>query len=196
MVKAIWMLVAIPALGGCDVGPATTPAKGTTAQEAPATPWTYSSSTDEMRGTKSTTASVKSTDSFKGPIAWVAQPTELAIRQSGRSQDVIVRNDNLPFNCFSIADTYMSVKFDDGTVAKYRCTEESSGQIGVAFLRPESKFIAKLKSAKHLIIEAEVLVGGEQQMHFDVVGLKWEDPPSSRKARAKQSAASEGEGLQ
>jgi hypothetical protein len=76
--------------------------------------------------------------------------------------------------CHSFSDGHVSVKFDDQPIKRYGCDGASDGSSDIAFLSNETGFLANLKKAKKVIIEAEFYQQGRQQFVFDTAGLKWE----------------------
>ena len=65
------------------------------------------------------------------------------------------------------------MKFDDGQVEQHSASRPSSGRSDLIFLHPYGKIVPKLRRAKHLMIEAELIPQGKQQMDFEVAELEW-----------------------
>ena len=71
-------------------------------------------------------------------------------------------------------DDTLSIKFDDGPIREWSCAEADGGSSGIVFINNAGAFLAQLKKAKKVIIEAQMYEAGRQQMTFEVTGLKWE----------------------
>jgi len=136
--------------------------------------WEYSESKDEMRGTTTKTASVTSDNSVDLDFPYGEVHGQLWIRR--RPEDGL----NVAFEvekgqvlCHSYSDDYISMKFDDGPIQRFRCTGSSDGSTETAFVVDESRALAALKRAKRTIVEAEFFQQGRQQFVFDTAGLNW-----------------------
>jgi hypothetical protein len=137
--------------------------------------WTYSDSKDEMRGTTTRYASVDSENKleFNFPYNGGATAT-LGLRQTPKSGlDIYVEVTKGQFLCHSFMNTHVSVKFDNGPIQRFSCTDTSDGRSTMIFIRSEGRFLAALRHAKKTVIEAEFYQAGEQQMIFDTAGLNW-----------------------
>ena len=137
--------------------------------------WDYSQSKDEMRGTTARFASVDSDNVVDLQFPYGETHGQLWIRQ--RPEDGL----NVAFEvekgqvlCHSYSDDYISMKFDDGPIQKFRCTGSSDGSTETAFITDERRALAALKHSKRTVVEAEFFQQGRQQFVFDTAGLKWE----------------------
>lgn len=153
---------------------ATSDANDASSETAPASKWEYSESKDAMRGTTTKTASLDSENVVDLQFPYGEVHGELWIRR--RPQDGL----NVAFQvekgqvlCSGFSDSYISMKFDDGPVQKFRCTDSSDGSSETAFISDESRALAGLKHAKRTIVEAEFFQQGRQQFVFDTSGLDW-----------------------
>jgi hypothetical protein len=148
----------------------------TAATEAePVSKWDYSESKDEMRGTTAKLASLRSENVVDLDFPYGEVHGRLWIRR--RPEDGL----NIAFEvekgqvlCHSFTDDYISMKFDDGPIQKFRCTGSSDGSTETAFIIDEPRALAALKRAKRTIVEAEFFQKGRQQFVFETAGLKWE----------------------
>ena len=61
-----------------------------------------------------------------------------------------------------------------GPIERYGCVTASDGRSNEIFITPEARFLAKLRSASKVVVEAEFYEEGDQQLNFSVKGLKWE----------------------
>jgi hypothetical protein len=155
-------------------GPAAAGGADATMASEPASKWDYSESKDEMRGTTSKTASVTSENTVDLQFPYGDVRGQIWIRR--RPEDGL----NVAFAvekgqvlCHSYSDDYVSMKFDDGPIQKFRCTGSSDGSTETAFIEDEGRALAGLKRAKRTIVEAEFFQQGRQQFVFDTAGLNW-----------------------
>ena len=165
-------------LCGCSA-----PAPSTASQSGPIAPppasWAYTDNKDAMRGSTTHIAVLKSSNTFADENRYrPAIPVELVIHTLGKRHQISIENSNLQFTCHGMGETYVQVKFDDGPVHGYRCAEASTSTYGIAFVSNEPRFIAALRKAKHLTIEADVFQRGAVQMNWDVPPLWASGPPA------------------
>jgi hypothetical protein len=145
---------------------------------APTTPvvtslWSYTTSEDKMRNATTQHASITSINALNFEFPYNGgSTTDLTLRKSPKfGNDAIITISKGQFSCAS--DCTISVKFDNGKIEKYSATEPSDGTSNMLFITPYSKFVTKLKKAKHLVVEAEFYNEGVQQIEFEVSGLTW-----------------------
>lgn len=144
------------------------------APAAPASKWSYDEQTDEMRGTVTKTARVTSSNEVNLNFPYGTVSGHLDVRKRPTDGlNIIFSVDNGQILCHSFSDGHVSVKFDDQPIKNYGCDGASDGSSDVAFIRNESGFLANLKKAKKVIIEAEFYQMGRQQFIFDTAGLEW-----------------------
>lgn len=142
--------------------------------------WSYDTDKDEMRGTTSYFASVRSDDTINLGFPYEPDTAELILRkQPSDGQSVILRAPG-QFICHSYRDDTVAVKFDNGPIQQFECGEPADATTGVLFIRGSGRFIEKAKSSKRVIIEVPMYQAGRQQITFDVEGLEW--PPKSETA--------------
>jgi len=151
------------------------PVAGDTSQQAAASKWEYSESRDEMRGTTAKFASITSENVVDLEFPYGEVNGQIWIRR--RPEDGL----NLAFEvdkgqvlCHSFSDDYVSMKFDDGPIQKFRCTGSSDGSSETAFIIDDQRALTALKRAKRTIVEAEFYQHGRQQFVFETGGLKWQ----------------------
>ena len=137
--------------------------------------WEYSESRDQMRGSTTKFASVGSENSIDLDFPYGEVKGQIWVRR--RPEDGL----NVAFEvekgqvlCHSYSDDYVSMKFDDGPIQKFRCTGSSDGSSKTAFIIDEKRALAALKRAKRTIVEAEFYQRGRQQFVFETAGLKWQ----------------------
>ena len=67
----------------------------------------------------------------------------------------------------------VKIKFDNGRATAYDCDPGIDGKMDMLYIHSANNLIRKLSRTKKLVIEAEFLNEGPQQMYFNVDGLKW-----------------------
>jgi invasion protein IalB len=138
----------------------------------PASPWTYNETKDEMRGTTTKFAQTLSNETFPNSIGvGDEQNTVLEVQKQPKGYDVDINNPNLQFTCGSLVTKQVTVKFDDGPIEHYDCTGSVGDKFGLAYLTTGDRFVSKLRTAKRVMIEAEVFQRGDVQMSFNVGGF-------------------------
>lgn len=140
----------------------------------PVSKWVYSNSQDQMRGTSSQLASVRSENEVDLDFPYGEVRGQIWIRK--RPEDglnIAFEVDKGQVLCHSFSGGYVSLKFDDGPIQKFSCTGSSDGSSETAFLEGEQRALAALKKAKRTIVEAEFYQQGRQQFVFETAGLKW-----------------------
>lgn len=150
--------------------------KQSEAASPPASPsnWTYSEDRDEMRGTSSRFASVTSENSVDLDFPYGVVSGRIWIRQRPEDGlDVAFQVDKGQVLCSTFRNSYVSIKFDDGPIQRFRCTDASDGSSETAFLTDARRALAGLRNARRVIVEAEFFQQGRQQFVFATAGLNW-----------------------
>jgi len=145
-----------------------------TVQSEPTSKWDYSETKDEMRGTTAKLASLQSENTVDLDFPYGEVHGQLWIRR--RPEDglnVAFEVDKGQVLCHSFTDDYISMKFDNGPIQRFRCTGSSDGSTETAFIVDEPRALAALKRAKRTIVEAEFFQKRRQQFVFETAGLKW-----------------------
>lgn len=94
-------------------------------------------------------------------------------KRGGKGLDAAFEVEKGQVLCHSFGDSVVSIKFDEGPIQKFRCTDASDGSNNVAFLLPAGRFLSEVKRSKRAIVEAEFFQQGRQQFTFDTAGLNW-----------------------
>lgn len=142
------------------------------APAAPTSSWTYNEDKDQMRGTTVKYAQVQSSEKFPNSIGvGDEQSTVLEVQNQAKGYDVDIINPNLQFTCSTLVTKQLAVKFDDGPIEHYNCTGSVGDKFGLAFLTKGDGFVSKLRTAKRVMVEAEVFQRGNVQMSFNVAGF-------------------------
>ncbi len=135
--------------------------------------WTYSEKEDEMRGSVSRFARLGASEPISLDFPYGESTPELVIRQDPKYGFDIYITANGQFLCRSYDNDTVSVKFDDGEIEQWACGDAESGSSDILFIINAESFLAKLRKAKRIIVEADMYQAGRQQMAFDVKSLKW-----------------------
>jgi hypothetical protein len=157
-----------------SAAPQADPSPASEEPSEPASNWGYSDDKDEMRGTTTRYASLTSTNDVSFGFPYAGGKATLVLRQQREDGLRVILHVEGQFLCSSFRDDSVAVKFDDDPIEHFRCLEPSDGSTGVIFIRSEARFVAKLKKARAVVIEAEFFQEGRRQMQFDVAGLKWD----------------------
>jgi hypothetical protein len=146
-----------------------------TGEGAPASKWTYSQDKDAMRGTTTRYASLDSDNSAEFDFPYQGGSTAtLQVRQ--RPEDglrILLSVTKGQFLCNSFTNTTVSVKFDNGPVKKFGCSDTAAGNTDVIFIENPSTFLKALRASKSAMIEPQFFQAGGRQFTFDTSGLEW-----------------------
>ncbi|RYZ77564.1 MAG: zinc ribbon domain-containing protein [Proteobacteria bacterium] len=135
--------------------------------------WEYSSFKDEMTGKTTTTARIDSINEVEFEFPYQgAQRMTLTLRKKG-SADVLLQIKKGQFVCAEYDNCYVSVRFDEGSPERFPVTEASDHSTDTRFIENSSRFIAKVKKAKLVRIEATFYQEGSRVFTFDVGGIQW-----------------------
>jgi hypothetical protein len=136
--------------------------------------WRYSEQQDAMRKSKTRLATVQSENilDFDFPYSGGSRGTLYVQEKQGKLSIVIVM-DKGQFTCTGFGDETVAVKFDDGPIRRFSCTGSADGRANVLFISPASRFLATLKKAQNVIVEAQFYQEGKRQLSFATADLKW-----------------------
>lgn len=141
-----------------------------------ASEWSYSTEKDEMRGGETRYAQVEATNTINLDFPYGEQRGRILVRQSPKfGFDILVGVPSGQIMCNSYSNSHISVKFDDGPIRRYGCTDASDGSNSMIFVQGAKGFLANLKVSKKVVVEAEFFQNGLQQMTFNTANLKWEN---------------------
>ena len=137
--------------------------------------WIYSETNDAMRNATLKFARLNGENELDFSFPYGSgNSTQLVVQQ--RPEDglsVFLEIEKGQFLCRSFGDSAISVKFDEGRVERFRCTDTSDGSSNIAFILPANQFLNKLRRSKKLVIEAEFFREGNRQIIFNTDGLNW-----------------------
>ncbi|MFA6219656.1 MAG: hypothetical protein WC692_07730 [Erythrobacter sp.] len=147
------------------------------AVDAPAKPkskWHYDESKDEMRNSSRKFAELESENSIGLAFPYGDQKGYLTVRSDPQyGLDVMFSVRSGQILCHGFGDSYLNVKFDDGPIRRFNCSDASDGSSEVAFIRDASTFLAALKKADRTVVEAEFYQNGRVQYIFESQNLEW-----------------------
>lgn len=156
--------------------PVVTPAAPPPPPAPPPVPsrWAYRSSDDKMRGAVSDFAINDSLNEVNIGSPYGVVSLRMTLRKGAKfGNDVILGLSEGQLQCGIMSGCAITVKFDDAKVRRFTADESSSPMNSIIFLRDVAGFVAKLKTAKHAIIEVDTFTSGSEQFEFDVAGLDW-----------------------
>lgn len=138
--------------------------------------WTYSQTVDQMRGTITRLAMVDSDNEleFDFPYSGGSTGTFMLRQRPSDGLQIMLIVSKGQFTCDAFEDSHVSVKFDDGPVARYACAQSSDGSSNCIFIEGAERFVRHLRSAHKVLIEAEFYEEGPQQLVFETSGLTWQ----------------------
>ncbi len=181
-VIGIFVLIAVFSSGSSDKStttssssPLTSSAPATSIPETkpePGSQWSYSTDEDQM-GRKRSFAHVTSTNtlSFDFPYNG-SQHGTLTIRKSARyGTEAMVRIERGQFLC-GIDECTVNVRFDSGPIHQYSVSEPSDHSTTTLFLSNGPGFVAQLRKAKTVRVEATFYQEGSHTLEFNVEGFK------------------------
>lgn len=97
--------------------------------------WTYSTDKDEMRGTTTRFASVESNNEVDLKFPYGSVHGRITVRK--RPEDglnILFSVEKGQILCSSFSENYISIKFDNGPIHHYRCSQSTDGKSETAFL--------------------------------------------------------------
>ncbi|AJA08850.1 Putative membrane protein [Sphingopyxis fribergensis] len=151
------------------------PAVATAVANEPESAWSYSSEKDEMRGAESHYAELDATNTINLDFPYGEQRGRILVRQSAQfGFDILVGVPSGQIMCNSFSNSHINVKFDEGPIQRYGCTDASDGTSDMIFIQGSKGFLSKLKKSKKAVVEAEFFQNGMQQMTFNTANLNWE----------------------
>ncbi len=144
--------------------------------ETPISKWDYDTQADEMRGSVTKYATLGSENMIDFDFPYGKQIGIITVRKDRENGlNVMFSVPSGQILCHSFDDSYLSAKFDDGPIRKFKCTGTSDGSSEVSFVVNPKQFLTGLKSADRTVIEAEFFQAGRQQYIFDTRNLNWEN---------------------
>jgi hypothetical protein len=146
------------------------------AQPAVPANWDYSTDVDKVRGGTSYFATTTSTNTVHQNFPYDSATTmTMTLRKSpAYGTDVILTISSGQMMCPSYDGCSGTVRFDDGPAQRIEFNGPADNSSDTVFVAGAKAFIAKLKKAKHVVIEKTLYEAGNPQFEFDVSGLEWD----------------------
>ena len=137
--------------------------------------WMYTQDTDKMSPAKDYFAAITAVKQLQFKAAAdSAADAILTIRHlSGKNRLTLTVTKGRFLNTDANGE-HVRIKFDNGSPSRYACDPGLDGSQDMLYIHPANNLISRLKKSKRLIIEANFLNNGLQQMTFNVQGLKWD----------------------
>lgn len=135
--------------------------------------WSYRSTEDPMSGSTARFASIESENevSFDFPYEG-AQRGTLTIRDHpSHGRDVLLSIRTGQFLCPSYDDCQIRIRFDEAAARTWNAVGPSDNSTTVIFIRNADRFLAQLRSAQVLRIQAEFYQEGQPIFEFHVGGF-------------------------
>jgi hypothetical protein len=137
--------------------------------------WSYSEDEDKMEGRKQFYATNTSTNEVEFEFPYDGGSTfDIIIRNLGKRNEVLLTVSKGQFMTSIGSSDNVKVKFDDEKPVNYSYNSAADASSDVIFINNSQSFIAKLKTAKKVMIECTFFDAGRKIMEFDVEGLKWD----------------------
>lgn len=128
-----------------------------------------------MRGAVTRFAELEAENTISLDFPYGEQRGQMMVRQSPQfGFDILVGVREGQIMCNSFSNSRINVKFDNGPIERFGCTDASDGTNNMVFIQNTKAFMAKLKKSNRVVVEAEFFQNGMQQMVFETAGLKWD----------------------
>lgn len=168
-------VAAIEADAASDATSANASGNGEASEAASSSNWTYSEDTDKIRNAPTYFATTTSVNTIhQDPPYDSATSMQLTIRKSqAYGVDVIFTISSGQMMCPSYEGCSGTIKFDNGPAQRVRFAGPADNSSDTIFLQGARAFIAKLRTAKKLVVEKTLYEAGNPQFEFEVAGFKW-----------------------
>lgn len=135
--------------------------------------WEFTDETDKMTSKKKYYGAINATEllHFKFPYNGGVIAT-FVVRKKDGGTDTYLKISKGQFNN-TFDGGYVRVKFDSEDPKKYSFTGASDGSSDIIFISSSKNIITKLRTSKHMIIEAEFYNEGTRQIEFNTAGFVW-----------------------
>lgn len=170
--RVVAYIVALLMLGACT--PQTSDSASKKSDSASSTRWSYGQHADQMRGTTSYGAEVENSGVPVKLFFWKNADGNSDVYFQAEAEHTVV-------SCLPGFGRPLSVKFDDGPVEELECSHAMDDS-NTLFIKDSDRFIERIRGAKRLMLELELIEGPAQQFTLDVTGLQWPPPGWSRSA--------------
>ncbi|WP_167071906.1 hypothetical protein [Sphingomonas vulcanisoli] len=137
--------------------------------------WSYDTDEDKISGDTIYYARTTSTNSVFQSSPYDSNTTmRLVVRTSKRKGlDIMFIISSGQMMCPSYEGCSAKVRFDKGPAQHVSLLGPADSSSEVVFVEGARAFLAKLKRAKHVVVEKTLYDAGNPQFEFDVSGLNW-----------------------
>lgn len=142
-------------------------------QQRLAAKWSYNSSTDEMSGRTTRTASIRSenTVNFDFPYQGPQRATLTLRTHPSYGRDAIFRIEKGQILCTTYSRCRVRVRFDDSGPVTWGANPAADNSTEVIFLQAYGGFVSRLQRSKVIRIQPEVYQEGNPIFEFQVGGF-------------------------
>ncbi len=136
--------------------------------------WEYTRDTDEMSNKQNLFAYCTSNNSIDFDFPYNGgSKMAIAVRKMGdSSSEVLIIIDKGQFN-YSHKGTPILIKFDDGKIESFNCTNSENGKLNTLFVNYPELFLKELKNSKKCKIQGSFFRQNDKVFYFDTDGLVW-----------------------
>lgn len=153
------------------------------APPVPASPWTYTRSTDPMDDSTTQRACVRSTNAAILSPPYQPLHAQLCIRRTSKwGLDVFISMEgDAQVLCNSYSGCRIPTRFDDAAATNYRGSGADDYSSNIAFIADGSAsgFVEKLKTAQSIKLALTFYRDGVQVLEFETTDLQWPVPEDS-----------------
>lgn len=143
-------------------------------EEATTSAWQYSEEEDKMTSKTSYFAAVDANELLDLKFPYNGGVTaEIMVRHRRGENNALLSISKGQFMPGTDGET-IKVRFDSSKAEEFDCVGSSDDDSRYLFINSSSRFIAKLKKAKKVLVEAELFDNGLQVMEFNTEGFKWD----------------------
>lgn len=134
--------------------------------------WVYSEQTDQMDGTKTIFATLKSANKIKFEFPYDGGSTfQFIVRKTNEQRDFVLMVDKGQFMSNLMNNESLRIRFDENEVFTWSFSDAADASTNVIFPIYDDRFLAGLKNSKKMMIEAPFAFAGRQVIQFNTEGL-------------------------
>lgn len=134
--------------------------------------WEYSEQIDKMTSKKTKFAVIRSNESLNLEPPYDGDNYgRITLRQKGELNIYIAVDKGQISGGYD--NNYIMVRFDDGKAIRFNYNEPQDYSSDLIFIDNESKFLAKLKKSKKVLLSLPFYQNGNQILEFNTSDLKW-----------------------
>lgn len=136
--------------------------------------WKYANSVDEMSEKQNLFAYCVSNNKvyFDFPYNGGSKMTIIVRKMGDSNSEVLIMMDKGQFN-YSSKGTPILIKFDDGKIESFNCSNSMNGKLNILFINYPELFIKELKKSSKCKIQGSFYKQDEKVFYFDTKGIAW-----------------------